>query len=395
MEHWFDQLARGVADRRLSRRQVLVTGARAFAAGTVAGGGYALFSQRARAQATPCIPPDIMQNCLNIAAQTQADAEQACAAELAANQPACLAQAASSGYFAELQCVKDAQKNHNQCGACDHCGHDGFCAPDCPLLSCIKCDSSLLPDYPCVPTCPEDQYCDPETDKCQPKCTQPCAKQYDPSTGGCHDTCNEKDPCMECRQNTCLPICDTGCERCENGNCIDQCPAGKICCGKFPSKGGVRNGTCLTCRCGKCDNNTGRCTGDECPPARPTCCNDECVDLKSDSNNCGSCGHVCPHGEPCNAGQCGTNPCPPSTYVCGDVRTKWTCCATATNNGNPHYCYVCEGEPQCTEVESFCCGNFTCLSGTGSVCCPEQNICCDEGQTCCEPAAGGPCCDAS
>jgi hypothetical protein len=232
MEHWFDQLARGVADRRLSRRQVLVTGARAFATGTVAGGGYALFSQRASAQATPCIPPEALQNCVNIAAQTQAAAEAACAAELPANQPACLAQAASRAQFAESQCAKEAQKL-NQCSACEYCrptALGGLCEPMCPL-ACTSCDPSLLPNYPCVDTCPEGQYCNRLKNDghggCDPLCFQTNCTQYDPSTKGCRDTCNEADPCMECRQDACMRISGT-CSGCPEG----QQPCGQpSCCG--------------------------------------------------------------------------------------------------------------------------------------------------------------------
>lgn len=334
MDHWFDQLARGVADRRLSRRQVLITGARAFATGTVAGGGYALFSQRASAQATPCIPPEALQNCVNIAAQTQAAAEAACAAELPANQQACLAQAASRAQFAESQCAKDAQKL-NQCGACEYCrptALGGLCEPMCPVLPCIKCDPHLLPNYPCMDTCPPGQYCSPLANDgnggCEPLCFQTNCTQYDPSTKGCRDTCNEADPCMECRQDTCMPLCDTGCERCDKGNCIDQCPAGQ---------------TCVSGTCSGCPEGRQPCGQTPCCGTAEKCCDGKTCYEPSVSFCCGT-----GDGVACNAGtyqdQCCSGSQTFGTFCCGATQT---CCYLGVT-------------PDCCDPGEMCYPNLGC-----------------------------------
>lgn len=72
-----------------------------------------------------------------------------------------------------------------------------------------------------------------------------------------------------------------------------------------------------------------------CAPAAPvpcTTCGDVCVDVQTDSSNCGACGTVCSAGQRCTAGACVLS-CPGQQQVCG-----LTC---ADTKNDPHNCGGC------------------------------------------------------
>ena len=262
------------------------------------------------------------------------------------------------------------------CGPCEICQLDQ-CFPVC-LSSCSHCDGDA-----CVDHCPPDQYCSRLGGNagggCIPKCPQACAP-YDPSTGGCRDTCTAANPCMICHQNQCQSNCPnpadycqsdgvcrpcdakkcqtlkdgncsgchTTCEKCQNGACVSTCPNDETCC----------VGRCLTC-CGRtCDRTTGVCKGgSECQQGQ-TCCGMGCVFLSTDSKNCGRCGNVCPAGSLCDQGAC-TMPCPKGSFACG---TAGICCTAAQTCCSSGFC--CDpGRTCCTGSQGFDC----CVSG--SFCC--------------------------
>src|SRR5215208_4305653 len=112
----------------------------------------------------------------------------------------------------------------------------------------------------------------------------------------------------------------------------------------------------------KCVSETCGPNGVSCPPDKPDCCKGQCVDLKADSNNCGTCGNACPAGESCNQGKCVDNcvhawkPCLSNDQCCQNAPTCCfgyccpgicvprpqdgvQCCALAGAPG------VCEGDP--------------------------------------------------
>jgi len=50
-----------------------------------------------------------------------------------------------------------------------------------------------------------------------------------------------------------------------------------------------------------------------CPPDMPDCCDGQCVNTQTDEDNCGGCGIVCPQGKTCTDGRC---ECPPGEPNC-------------------------------------------------------------------------------
>lgn len=95
--------------------------------------------------------------------------------------------------------------------------------------------------------------------------------------------------------------------------------------------------------------NRGGCELDNCTTG---CCgsrrNAHCVDLKTDSSNCGSCGHACPAPMTCTNGFCS---CPSGMYLCSGQGYPPTCCGNLQSCGQ---CNLCPGtgpptcDPQCT-----------------------------------------------
>src|SRR3954471_6908339 len=70
-----------------------------------------------------------------------------------------------------------------------------------------------------------------------------------------------------------------------------------------------------------------KCSKDSKCPSGESCCSRTCTDLKTDTNNCGSCGHACVSGESCCSGTC--TPLV-TTSNCGSCGTA----CTAPTNGS-------------------------------------------------------------
>ena len=158
------------------------------------------------------------------------------------------------------------------CGdGCSHCEY-GQCVSSCKHQGeeCTSCDGLGLPPVLFGGTCTND-------------CFNPCSPI--------------------CKDGACTPTadCDPGnCKTCSVGDgplprnkyfavCADMCRSDQVC-----------NDRMCTC------------------PSGQTNCGGTCVDLQTNSNNCGGCGNVCPTNELCFAGQCGgcPNGSPPPGFKC-------------------------------------------------------------------------------
>ena len=78
------------------------------------------------------------------------------------------------------------------------------------------------------------------------------------------------------------------------------------------------------------------------PECTKTLCGLSCVDILTDRNNCGSCGHRCGDGQPCEKGICVVNECQTGQVFCGN--------SCIDPNTNQQYCGASLGGA-CTDSE--------------------------------------------
>jgi len=194
------------------------------------------------------------------------------------------------------------------------------------------------------------------------------------------------------------------------GACGDECGAGQIClagrCQCEDVGQGLCDGVCINVlddpnNCGRCGNVCAagqQCAGFTCQAPCDAChervnnvcvlrdldktlvCDGVCVDPKTDSSNCGSCGNVCLGGDTCQDGLCTGGGCPPpSWHSCGVFSGSTHCCLNGTR--------CCAGERT-----SACCGEGTqCAANLDAYCCPADWKICGiaAGYPCVPP--GSPC----
>jgi len=123
----------------------------------------------------------------------------------------------------------------------------------------------------------------------------------------------------------------------------------------------------------------------ECMPpcTKGSCCSGSCVDLGTDTSNCGACGHACKSGESCIAGECRV--CTPKCdgKSCGDDGCGGTCgkCTSkqACVDGK---CVACTGS-----CEGKQCGDDGCGHSCGT--CPAGKICSEGACVTCTPNCTG------
>jgi hypothetical protein len=135
---------------------------------------------------------------------------------------------------------------------------------------------------------------------------------------------------------------------------------------------------------GECIAQAAKCKGpcQECgvacgTPCAKTLCGQRCVDLETDSSNCGSCGHACPSGQTCSAAMCGCSGsgcgCPAGQKPCNGacIPTDGCCQDTDCNDNN-------------------LCTTDTCDTGTHT--CVHDEVDCDDNNACtidsCDPQVG-------
>ncbi len=198
----------------------------------------------------------------------------------------------------------------------------------------------------------------------------------------------------DCQQSPNGPVCDNGtCVPCTPQN--DVCGEGTYCEGNTCVPGCLDDSDCpqnLTCdqankQCVGCvdDNDCGLgtvCEMGACvpgcnqqQPCQPgfACCNDECIDLLTDVDNCGACGNACSFANAsavCDNGTCTLDACD----------NGWENCDQNDANG-------CEQQGTCTCVPGSQQSCYTGPAGTENV-----GICKSGTQTCNAQGTGwGPC----
>jgi Polysaccharide lyase/Stigma-specific protein, Stig1 len=143
--------------------------------------------------------------------------------------------------------------------------------------------------------------------------------------------------------------CSSGTSYC-NGACVDVYSNSSNC------------GACgLSCAGGTCSNAVCSC------PAGTTNCNGTCVNTATDNNNCGACGNVCSYPNACSNGACIPLSCPPAT----PTNCNGTCVDLDSNSQNCGACgNACGSSKHCDDglccLSGYynCCGDGMCHGST-------------------------------
>ena len=260
----------------------------------------------------------------------------------------------------------DLDINPENCGECGlNCGENACCEGQC-----VNLGTSTSHCGECGQVCASNERCFMGTCRCgiNPACDSGEHCQAGTCMCGSGPACEEQETCTNgtCRCGSL--ICS------DNENCRDTDGNLSCWCGDQPS---CREGT----ECGEggcsCVDNSGGGQG-------AVCCQGGCVDLETNTDNCGDCNESCGEGEHCTSGECS----------CNSVQPVFSCLENEICSGGECFC----GDGQCAGDE-WCTGFDTCRCGTGSSCniselCEGEecrcgsNPSCDDGDLCCE----GTCC---
>jgi hypothetical protein len=143
-------------------------------------------------------------------------------------------------------------------------------------------------------------------------------------------------------------MCGTGCaspEVCSTGACGNHCASGLTDCNRscVDADSDSRN-------CGMCANACGqgeKCQGGTCVPECPvgqTLCSGNCAATNSDAKNCGACGNVCPDNFFCVFGVCILGCPPPLTRCIPDGGASDGGSQCVDTRSDPNNCGGCGGE---------------------------------------------------
>jgi hypothetical protein len=165
----------------------------------------------------------------------------------------------------------------------------------------------------------------------------------------CVDLDDDPDHCGACGRACALA------EECVEGVCKAACEADGVCGGvcvdvaNDPANCGTCGRWCdndEVCEVGQCVRTCSESCGEHelCVAGLCTCrvgysvCNDKCVDLQTDDNNCGTCERGC-DGQPCGGGECLEDDCAPwpdaCEHACTDVATDPANCGACGRECHP------------------------------------------------------------
>ena len=281
-------------------------------------------------------------------------------------------------------CV-DTSTDPNNCGSCggacsegqlcsqgscvDSCDPDSATPTECSG-SCVSLANDPLNCGACGEACTSGEVCSAGqcADSCADGLTACCGKCVDTNSdpehcGGCADGCDSggaaatNGPCADgevCDNGVCAASCSSGLEDC-GGACVDLQTDSTNCgsCGTLCGSG-------LVCANGSCSN-SGCDTG-------KTECSGSCVNLQNDPGHCGSCGNACGSGEQCSVGLCiADGPC---TTPVGSSDADYQACdgSCVDLNSDPSHCGACN---------TVCTGSDVCADGTCQASCNNSETSCN------------------
>lgn len=179
--------------------------------------------------------------------------------------------------------------------------------------------------------------------------------------GGAGGQAGAGETCARCQH---LPNVKPGVEvPCVDGKCLlprDACERGFAHCSGDVSKVGCETDLSDAATCGSCSQ---RCEGltpvcllpgyvcGGCSPPRATACQNSCVNLSTDAENCGRCGVSCGQNGTCSDGTC--NACPDGFAKCGGV----TCSVSIST---PENCGACGRKCEFDSTVAMCAVDARC-----------------------------------
>ncbi len=288
------------------------------------------------------------------------------------------------GAIAAAGLGKAAAKNNTRCRLLDALcvQNQDCCSKQCCDGAC--CDHSL--------GCPAGQT------RCQKSCVDLSLDST--NCGRCKHACPSSRTCTAgvcgCPEGTvlcdgvCLDTRDLDSDPNNCGACGDVCPQGQFCseglCGACRQLGDgcAAAGDCCS---GYCDQ--GGC--DLCPTGSAPC-DGVCLDTRAfdhDPNNCGACGYICPQGQFCSEGLCGT--CRQEGDGCG---ADGDCCSGNCNQGSCDSCLIWGGA--CTRNQECCsgaCCGSRCQESIAYQSDPRNCGACNHGCGAAQGCCGGLCVD--
>jgi hypothetical protein len=284
--------------------------------------------------------------------------------------------------------TRNCDASSGQWSAWEACSNEGACTPD-TTRGCGAGGTQI-----CGSDCRWGTACTGQV--CSGSATQACgncgmqSRSCDANTGQWSgwSACSGEGECMPTATEVCAGggarTCNT---KCAWGPC--GCPSGQMAC-----RSGCVNLQTDSANCGQCDNvcpgptagqGEATCVGAKCGLAcktPPDACGSMCVDLQTDRSNCGQCGMACSGGVGCQAGKCtcgqGTHDCDGS---CVKDASPATCGMSCTPCPGPT---AGQGTPTCDgRTCDIACAQGLTLCGTACVDLQSNNANCGRcGNSC-------------